>query len=49
MTFDNDVLCAEEGEEENATETGVLKVESKTAKFEILVSKCGAWWLASER
>ena len=34
-TFDNDLLCAEEGEEENATGTDRPKSESRTAKFEI--------------
>ena len=36
MTFHNDVLCAEEGEEENATGMGVSKSEGRTAKFEII-------------
>jgi hypothetical protein len=36
MTFDNDVLCTEEGEEENGTGMGHLKLESRTAKFEII-------------
>ena len=36
VTFDNEVLCAEEGEEGNATGTGVPKLEGRTAKFEII-------------
>ena len=36
MTFDNDVLCAEEGEEENVTGMGVPKLEGRSAKFEII-------------
>jgi hypothetical protein len=36
MTFDNDVLCAEEGEEESKTAMGVPKLEGRTAKFEII-------------
>jgi hypothetical protein len=35
MTFDNDVLCAG-GEEESGTGMGVLKLESRTVKFEII-------------
>ena len=36
MTFDNDVLCAENGEEENATGMRVPKLERRTAKFGII-------------
>jgi hypothetical protein len=36
MTFDNDVLCAENGEEGNATGMGVPKLEGGPAKFEII-------------
>jgi hypothetical protein len=37
MTFNNDILCAEdEGEEENATGMGVPRLEGRTAKFEII-------------
>jgi len=37
MTFENDILCAEEGDEEIATVTDRPKSESRTAKFEIIV------------
>lgn len=36
MTFDNDVLCAEDEEEESANGMGVPKLEGRTAKFEII-------------
>jgi hypothetical protein len=43
--FDNDMLCADEGEEENATGTGVPKLENRTAKFEIIGFK--VWGLVA--
>ena len=36
MTFDNELLCEEEGGEETVTVTGRPKSESSTAKFEII-------------
>jgi hypothetical protein len=36
MTFDNDVLCACEGEEETSTGMGVPKLKSGTIKFEVI-------------
>jgi hypothetical protein len=45
----NDTLCAEEGEEEDATEAGVPKGENRTANFEIIGLEERAWWLASAR
>jgi hypothetical protein len=36
MTFDNDVLCACEGEDESATGTSVPKLKSGTVKFEVI-------------
>jgi hypothetical protein len=36
MTFDNDVLCTEKGQEENATGMRVPKLERRTAIFGII-------------
>lgn len=36
MTFDNDVLCAEEEIPEDIHSMGALRLEGRTAKFEII-------------
>jgi len=36
MTFDNDVLCASEGEEASATGMDIPTLKSRTVKFEVI-------------
>jgi hypothetical protein len=49
MIVYSDTLCEEEGDEEDATDAGVPKVETRTANFDVIGLEERAWWLASAR